>query len=68
LYSSAFCWRSLIEQAIMAMKNCSVRGSMARDSSDLALTIQPAQPFGIMNKNSVGDFLDTTAHKGETFG
>jgi hypothetical protein len=32
---------------------------MARDSSDLALAIQPAQPFGIMNKNSVGGFLDT---------
>ncbi len=41
----------------MAMKNCSARGSMARGSSDLALAIQPAQPFGIMNKISVGDFL-----------
>jgi len=55
-----FCWRSLIAQAIMAIKNRSVKGSMACDGSDSTLSIQPAQPFGIVKEISVGDFLDTT--------
>jgi len=53
----------LTAQAIMAMKNRSVSGSIASDSSHSALAIQPAQPVGIMNEISVGNLLDSTPGK-----
>jgi hypothetical protein len=44
----------------MTMKNRSVSGSIARESSDSAVAIQPAQPVEIMNEIRLGDFLDST--------
>ena len=44
----------------MAMKNRSVSGSIARESSDSVVAIQPVQPVGIMNEIMVGEFLDNT--------